>query len=224
MSEAAIHPTHWSPQTAGGEPEAKPALSYHGGNSMKIKQGVIALIAAGGTAGLLFGGTAVSTAFTSEQNGAATVAADHVGLGLTNGTFSVSGLLPGQTVTDSKPVMVDPSSSNAATALYLLGGTWTINQAGTGGNPNPADLTVNISIPSLGFSKSYNESALAGHTRLLYSGIPKNTGPLSATVSFTLAQAAGNDWNGAQVTIPYTLHLQDIAGTDANGYVATSNS
>ncbi len=191
---------------------------------MKIKQGLIALVAAGGTAGLLFGGSAVSTAFTSEQSGAATVTADHVGLQLTSGTFSLAGLLPGQTVTDPNPVTVDPSSSNAPTAMYLLGGNWSINRAGTSGNPNPADLTLNIDIPSLHFTRSYTESALMGHVLPLYSGIPAGTKALTVDVSFTLAQAAGNDWNGAEVTVPYTLHLQDIAGTDSGGYVANSNS
>ena len=63
---------HWGPY---GESEAKPALGLSGatfalsrrGFSMNIKHSIVALGAAGATAALVFGGSAVSTAFTSQS-------------------------------------------------------------------------------------------------------------------------------------------------------------
>lgn len=189
---------------------------------MNIKHGLVALIAAGGTAGLLFGGSAVSTAFTAQQSGTASVSADTVSL-TTSGTIDVGGLLPGGTTAPSQ-LTVDPSGSNTATALYLIGGNWSVVHDGSSGSPQPADLTVNVSIPTLNWSKSFNESSLMGHVIGLYSGIPAKTRPITVDVSFSLAQGAGNDWNGAEVQIPYTLHLQDISGTDNGHYIAPSNN
>ena len=40
------------------------------------------------------------------------------------------------------------------------------------------------------------------------------------TITFTLAQAAGNEWNGATASVPFTIHIQNASA----GYVATTTN
>ena len=62
----------------------------------RITKGAIPAVAvSGGVAALLFGGSPVSTAFTSQSTYKGTVAGASVAGSVTNGNFSVGGLTPG---------------------------------------------------------------------------------------------------------------------------------
>jgi hypothetical protein len=103
----------------GGESEAKPALFYRlipEREFMKNKRSLIALAAAGGTAALVFGGSAVSTAFTSDVNQPVTASAANVVFGSGTVNATVSGLVPGGSQTLVVPVV---NNSTTPVDLYL---------------------------------------------------------------------------------------------------------
>lgn len=188
---------------------------------MKIKHALVALVATGGTAGLAFGGSAVSTAFTAQQTVNATVGGASVKLSA-DSSFAIANLVPGGHQSTSFNVK---TSTTTTTDMYVNVGNPYGETAGSNGQPpNMKDLYFQVKDTD-GYvnTPTYNWAQLNNHWTQVAQSIPAGTYTDSVTVTVWLAQSAGNDWNGAAGTIPVTLHLQDNSGSDANGYVATSN-
>ncbi|MDE3207129.1 MAG: hypothetical protein KGQ66_23240 [Acidobacteriota bacterium] len=217
----------------------------------RITKGAIPAIAvSGGVAALLFGGSPVSTAFTSQSNYKGTVAGASVNGSVTNGNFSVGDLTPG-----GPAQMVSISFNNTGTTTeeaYVQVQNLMINRNGTGGSPNPADLQFTLLLPTGSCSGTtpsspfvyYNgvgtDAALTAPSgeslcTYSYSDISAMSGQwldvatirgaksISDTVYVGLASDAGNSWNGAIASVPYTVQFQDTSGVN-DGALPTAGS
>jgi hypothetical protein len=165
---------------------------------MNVKRSVVALAAAGGTAALVFGGSAASTAFTSSSSQTATAKGASTGVTVDNGSFTVDGLVPGAAPTSAGTVTVT-NSGNTPSVLTVSFGAAVINHNGTGGAPQLSELNLTVA----GHTVTANQ--IAGQTFSLGT-VPAGT-PFSAQVSVGLASGTGNDWNGASVSLPYTVTM-----------------
>jgi hypothetical protein len=188
-----------------------------------IKRSVASLAVAGGAAALLFGGGAVSTAFSSDAGGSIAASGATVSLASSaTDNMAISNLVPGGSVS-AAPFTVNNNSTTPAD-LWLTA----VGFNSTAGSPNAADVTVNIQDTNTntgsGGVSLYNGSltGLVGANTELGNPFPPNL-QQNIVVTFTLSQNAGNSWNGAAATVPFTLHLQDASGTDNNTFVTTSN-
>ena len=82
---------------------------------MKLKTGLLALVATGGAAALAFGGTAASTAFSQDATGNLAVTASRISM--TTGHFvnvPLSGLVPG----GSASANIDVTNTSNASADF----------------------------------------------------------------------------------------------------------
>lgn len=178
---------------------------------MNLKRSLIALAMTGGTAATLFGGSVVHTALTSDSplnftTGGATVA----GAATTGASTDVSNLQPGQV--RGVNIALDNTKSTADVAAYI-----TFNGFdATHGSPNLNQFVFEDEV----------------NGRPTYVNIPLNGTPVQvATIKagqqvvqalvIGLKQNADNSWNGATGVVHYTVHYQDISGTDANHFVPT---
>jgi hypothetical protein len=115
MSEASIHLACWSPEAGWGAKGETGAHTPAQGSMMKLRTGLLALVATGGAAALAFGGTAASTAFSQDASGTITANAATVGMTTSHMTTSLSGLAPGGSA--STTVYVENTSTTPA-AFY----------------------------------------------------------------------------------------------------------
>jgi hypothetical protein len=197
---------------------------------MPIKGILIGSAVAASVAGIAFGGTAVSTAFSSNVTGNATVTADKIDL-TANGQKSIDlnvyGLEPGSAAPDRTFYLKNNGPKSGA--LYLTDVTWNPTNNADGSAPDPTKLLITVSDSKLG-------KTLLDHARVsdLVGGVVKVLAPgvansgISAipagvddtiTVSVSLDGDAGNDWNGATARVGFNLHLQDLGSSQAHGYV-----
>lgn len=175
---------------------------------MRIKALAISAAATAGVAGLAFGGTAVSTSFSSDAHGQVTMSAAKIALGA-DGTLNptLTGLTPG----GSEPFTftMDTSNSTAPGALSLEIPNWNIVSNGTGGAPRASEITVSVTDAKYGFTWAKTLDTLIGKNTLLFGRVPAGINKDDVTVTVSLDKNAGNEWNGASVKVPFTLHLQD---------------
>lgn len=169
---------------------------------MRFKRTIVACVAAAGMGGLAFGGSAVATSFTStsqtayaEGSGAAT------GILLTNGSFNVTGLVPG-----AAPVTVGPvnirNTGNVAGVVTITFGSFTVKKIGADGTNPHADNLI-FDIPGLG---QVSAEYLSGKTVTVTRRLSPNR-ELSFPVTVALEAGTGNNWNGADAYLPYSVTL-----------------
>jgi hypothetical protein len=130
------------------------------------------------------------------------------------------------------------NTSTTPAAFYLTNVGFKPTKAGTSGNAPTSNLiTVTVTDTVTGqYAGTYPILTAVPLTYLMSHNTPLTPSNLisngtgtppnqlqTLTVTFTLDQGAGNNWNGAQAQVPFTVHLQDISGTDAAGFVATHN-
>lgn len=182
---------------------------------MKIKRSVAVLGVTGATAAVLFGGTAVHTALTSDSpqsvgySGATVNGAVEFGppLNFTN-------MQPGDI--HQVNVALDNTKSTVPVEAYWVPNGFTT----TNGSPNVNDITI---------SQSTNGGGTLVPLPVVSNGAPVPLGEVPAGqkivvfINYGLSQSTGNSWNGASGVVNYTIHFQDINKTDGNGYVPTSN-
>lgn len=167
---------------------------------MNVKRSLVAVGATGAVAAAIFGGSAVSTAFSSQS---ATQYAEGQGasLGVTvaNGTFDATGLVPGATPTSEGPVTISNNGNTDGTASITFG-AFTVKTDGSDGHqPSADDLIFDVA------GQSIPASQLAGQTIQL--GTIGGGANQSYPVTVGLASGTGNDWNGADAYLPYTVTL-----------------
>lgn len=165
---------------------------------MNVKRSVVALAAAGGTAALVFGGSAASTAFTSSSDQVARAKGASTGVLVENGSFTVDGLVPGATASNVGDVKVT-NTGNTPSVVTVTFQNAQINSNGTGGAPDLSKLVFTVEGQTL------NASQLAGQTFTL--GTWTAGRAASIPVLAGLASGTGNDWNGADVSLPYTVTM-----------------
>lgn len=159
---------------------------------MNIKHSIIALGAAGATAALVFGGSAVSTAFTSADNGSLHADSATVTSTLTNGDLALNNAIPGDHV--DKTVSWTNTGS-VPTELVLTFGS--LQNAGANPSALASDLDVIIG------GQTVPVTGLAGQ-RFDLGKIQPSRG-YTAPVVLKLSDNAGNEAQGSNVTLPYTL-------------------
>lgn len=185
---------------------------------MKLKSSLAVLGAGGAATAVLFGGTAVHTALTSDTP-------DSVG---TSGATVAGSLAYGPALNWTN---LQPGEEHAVNyGLHNTGSVpeeayWVPNGFNaTAGDPNVNDIVLGIQTGNPAYPDGYIPLPVkANGTPVSLGVIPANS---SKTVGIVwgLKQSAGNSWNGAGGTDNYTIHFQDVNGTDANGYVATKNN
>ena len=169
---------------------------------MNIKHSIVALGAAGATAALVFGGSAVSTAFTSQSptqtdsfSGAKT------GITVDRGNFTVEKLVPGDAAQSAGTVTIT-NTSDVPAVLSLTLGTPQVVSDGTGGAPDLSKLEVSID----GHPGNLGQAGgLANHPFNIASLDPGKSRTLPIEVS--LSKGTGNDWNGAKVVETWTATM-----------------
>jgi hypothetical protein len=168
---------------------------------MNVKRSLVALAATGATAAVVFGGSAVATSFTSqsdqqfaEAQGATT------GVQVTGGTFDAKDLVPGGVAKDVGTVTITNNGTADADATVNFQGYTVKTPGSNGGNPDPARLEFNIQ----GFG-TRTASQLSGSS--LDFGVIGAGQSVQADVTVDLAAGAGNDWNGADAYLPYSVTL-----------------
>lgn len=181
---------------------------------MNLKRALLALTITGGTAASLFGGSLVHTALTSDTP--LSYGANGATVSGTAGTgpLVISNMEPGKT--QGGIVLGLHNTGTVDEAAYIVFD----GMDATNGNPNLNDLIFTdqingvpqtVNIPLNGTPVLVDKDLKPGDTWGQY-------------LSVGLKQDAGNSWNGATAVIHYTVHYQDISGTDANGFVATGNN
>ena len=176
--------------------------------SLNIKRTVIACAAAAGIAGLAFGGSAVATQFTSTSNTQyAEAQGASTGVVVSGGTFKATGLVPG-----ADPVLestLDIHNSGVDGIVTITFGAFTVITPGTGGSPDPSKLLFSGFAPG---PVTLSAFAVAGNTYTL--GALASGHDVTYPISVALQggpTGAGNDWNGADAYVPYTVTI--TAGT-----------
>jgi hypothetical protein len=162
---------------------------------MNLKRSAVALVAAGGTAAVLFGGSAVSTDFTQQQTGAISVNTTTMRTQLTGGTITLDDAIPG----DSKTQQV--TFKNEGTRKVRL----TVKSTLSGSSALAGLVTL-------------SSSAAPGHSITLSQAVG-SLGSLDVnpgqTISFpltvTLDKSAGNDVQGKSAAVNYTLTATAVA-------------
>lgn len=174
---------------------------------------VAAVAVTGGTAAALFGGPVVHTQFSATQSGKISANGANVALSLNanstgQGNFSCSGLVPGATpsqpwygggyCTDTLVI------SNTGNTTELMAINYADPASGTSSSLGPLDLGY------LNFSYT-----LAGATSGPFAYYPIGdaysfgaVGPgqsVTVTLTMTLSDMAGNDWDNANIVVPYTV-------------------
>ena len=171
---------------------------------MKLKAIIPALAASGGIAALLFGGTGVSTAFTSSAAanfGAATATLD-TSL-LSGGAFSATDLVPGDIVPDT--VMLTNNSSNPVDIVLQFG-----TLVDPGNLAQYIDLIVPSGVPHIRagtYSLAYLATNVTGPSDLgtLNPGANLSIGFELSFPDPNLSSAAENALAGQSVNLPYTF-------------------
>jgi hypothetical protein len=168
---------------------------------MRFKRTIIACVAAAGMGGLAFGGSAVATSFTStsqtdyaEGQGAST------GIQLAFGTFDATGLVPGATPVKEGPVKISNSGNVSGRVTITFDEFDVIHVGSDGTNPHAASLIFNI--PGLG---PVSAEFLAGRT--FYIGHLSPNDEMDFPVTVALAAGTGNNWNGADAQLGYSVTL-----------------
>ena len=166
---------------------------------MNVKRSVVAVAAAGGTAALVFGGTAASTAFTSQSpDQTARIKGATVGAAIDGGSFTASDLLPGdsfqQTVKVTNNSTVGANGSITLQSLAI--------EAGNPGSTGLAELS--FAIPNVGTFTAAQLAHGAGPISLGHFAAGETK---TYNVTITLASGAGNEWNGAQVSDKYSITM-----------------
>lgn len=181
---------------------------------MNLKRALLALTITGGTAASLFGGSLVHTALTSDAplsygaNGA-----------VVNGTagtgpFAISNMEPGKS--QGGIVLGLNNTGTVDEAAYITFDGLTV----THGNPNLSDFVFQDEVNGV---PTFVNIPLNGTPVLIDADIPAGKSA-AQWLSVGLKQDAGNSWNGATGIVHYTVHFQDVSGTDANHFVATANN
>jgi hypothetical protein len=168
---------------------------------MNVKRSLVALASTGAVAAVVFGGSAVATSFnsTSDQQYAEGQGAT-TGVVVSNGTFDAKNLVPGDPGVSVGTVSVGNSSSVPAVATITFGDYTVKHQGSDGGNPDPSALEFNISgIGALSATDLADKSFTLGN---FASGQTQ-----SFPVSEDLKAGTGNNWNGADAYLPYTITM-----------------
>ena len=181
-----------------------------------IQRLVVAGLLSGGVAAMAFGGSAVSTAFSSDSSGAMGVHAAHVAGALQGGTFNVSGLEPGGPASPSQTITIK-NTGNTTEAVWVTIDSISKTAGTDGNNPDLSKLNMVTSHGTVALGGLSSATGYHFHLENLSAGKTDN-----ATVGFSLAQDAGNNWNNASVKIAYTVHFQDISGTDKSSFASGS--
>jgi len=179
------------------------------------------------TAFAMFGGGAVHTQFSAPQSANATIQGAYVATGLTStyvynitsddghGNFTCSSLVPGAAPGNNWGSPGDPGFPGWCQETLIFQNTGNVDETFTLSTSGPiqADTTPAIynwgDLGELLFSVSPGTPsgtyayAAAGDTWTFGSVAKGNT--LSVNVFITLASGAGNEWNNAQVVVPYTV-------------------
>ncbi len=209
----------------------------------RITKGAIPAVAvSGGVAALLFGGSPVSTAFTSQSTYKGTVAGASVAGNVQNGNFSVSGLTPGG---PAQPVTIGfANTGSTAEEAYVQVQNLMVDRNGTGGSPVATDLQFTLELPTgtypgavslpgpfvvyNGADSDITLTPQSGDSLYTFSFSDFSAGSgnwldaatisagkvLQDTVYVSLASSAGNSWNDAVVSLPYTVQFQDTSGVN----------
>ncbi|HEV7188773.1 MAG TPA: hypothetical protein VGN28_12835 [Blastococcus sp.] len=176
---------------------------------MNAKRYIIAAAATVGTGALFFGGTAVSTSFSSETTGNVHTAGQAITLSTPRSmSLSVSDLVPG--VTKQAGSFELKTGQNGGN-LSLSDVNWqVITNGSNGAAPNPAELTVSIVDAARSQTPVFTRTLdqLLHTSTPIMNGVPGNVDE-TLTVLVTLANTASNEWNGAAADAPFTLHLQN---------------
>jgi hypothetical protein len=172
---------------------------------MRFKRTIIACVAAAGMGGLAFGGSAVATSFTStSQTDIAEGQGASTGIELANGNFDAQGLVPGATPVNEGPVAIT-NTGQVSGRLTITFGLFNVITVGSDGT-NPRADSLMFNIPGLG---NVSAQFLAGRT--FYIGHLARGEEMDFPVTIGLAAGTGNNWNGADAQLPYSVTL--TAGT-----------
>lgn len=167
---------------------------------MQIKRSLAAVAITGATAAVLFGGTTVSTAFTSNSDTQHTqVSGATTGVRVSGGNINVANLVPGDPAKDAGAVtIINDSSVPAVPSITLSAANITHN--GTTTAPDLSKLAVKVGPYSFTQSQiknggTFSLPAMDAHSSRSY------------PVTVALAQGTGNDWNGAVVQQDYIVTM-----------------
>jgi hypothetical protein len=179
---------------------------------LRPKAVIPTLAVSGGIAAVLFGGTAVTTAFTSQSQHSVSVAGAVVNGSVTNGDFSIGGLTPGGPALPEQ-ISFTNSGNTTEEAYVNLGSLGVTKNGANDQTPVASDLQVTLQLPNGTYS---------GATKISTPLIVSN-GP--GTDADSTAPAAGTDESY------YTFDLGTLTqahgqwldvGTIAAGKAATS--
>ena len=188
---------------------------------MKIKGhigrtvGAVAIV--GGAAAVLFTGSPAHTQFSATSTNNVVLKGSTVGETVTNGSFACSGLTP----PNNAPELQTPPEGNAGT-YEGSSCTQTVSFNNTGTIPESFDITINSitgSPSALGAlnqlvftvdNTPYSSSVLGSTGKPFHVATIQPGSSLSAPFTISLAAETGstavqNAWNGAAITINYTV-------------------
>jgi hypothetical protein len=179
---------------------------------MRIKAIIIGAAATAGVAGIAFGGTAVSTAFSADSSASVAATGAKVAMTTLDKNMTLTDLVPGvaQTATFTVTNTSTIGSALSLTDVKFVTGNWGSN------NQPPTASALKVSAALKIGSQSYpiftNQPLTTLEAGPLSLGnLPKGTQSADVAISVTLDPNAGNNWNGASASLPFTLHLQGNA-------------
>ncbi len=172
---------------------------------MHIKRTAAAILVTGATAGVLFGGSTVSTAFTSSSGPQIDrVVAAKTGVSVQNGSFTLTNLVPGAAASGAGPVVITNNSTVPAVATV----TFSKAQVNKNGNDNGVSVAPDFDklIVKLG-GQRLPASAFRNGGGPVSIGTLAEGQSVSVPVTVQLAEGTGNSWNGADVQMSYTVTM-----------------
>lgn len=182
--------------------------------NLNVKRLAVAAVATGGIAAVAFGGSAVSTAFSSDSAQTATINTATINGDVSGGTFTASNLVPGGAPQTEAVTLTN--TSQVREAAFIVFNSATLTKGGQAANPS----TDSLEMDALSRTVTLDEFKTLHGFKI---GDLDPAGGANASKTFNigikLAQNAGNDWSGVQAKVTYTIHFQDEGGTDANTYV-----
>lgn len=165
---------------------------------MNIKHSIIALGAAGATAALVFGGSAVSTAFTSNHDGSFASKSATIADSYQNWDLGLDNAIPGDTV--------------GKTMTYTNSGSVPMRLAITVGQPVTEGADANVSalenatkVSILGYNVTLSDIAGAKGQSFELPTTVRPGGSFQVPATMTLSNDADNTASGASATVPFKL-------------------
>jgi hypothetical protein len=169
---------------------------------MHIKRSLAAVAVTGATAAVLFGGTTVSTAFSTDHNGSLTGQSASISDSVQNFDLALNNAIPGDSVTKTM------SYTNNGTVPMRL--TLTLGTPTTWGSADHvAAFEQATSVTAFGAQKSLVDVVgLAGRQMGITTVQPGHS--VSTPVTIALGDA-DNTASGVAVKVPFTLHAQAVS-------------